>query len=163
MSLAIERGFTQAWYEGAKVYGISPSELTIDEHMALTNEVNKEILFISGFGNSIVTNAKYFGGRLEPLLSRSELWVSGYNRVRTIGSTYAAKDQKQEWIYGDAKHCSDCSNYNGRVYRASVWKKYNIYPRMYALGCRGYNCKCELIPTNKPSSKGYPPAPKGKP
>lgn len=117
MSLAIERAFTQAWYEGAKLYGINPEELTSEEHFVLTNEVNKEIGFIAGFGQTIVVNSKAFGGKIGPLLSRSELWVAGYNRIRIMGSSYAAKDQKLEWQLGATKeHCRDCAMYNGRVY-----------------------------------------------
>jgi hypothetical protein len=162
MSLAIERGFTQAWYEGAKIYGINPDELTDEEHAAITSEVDKEMGFIYGLGQAIMANAKAFGGKLAPLFSRAELWISAYNRVRIMGSTYAAKDQKQEWVYGDTQHCGDCFNYNGRVYRASTWKKHNIYPKMYGLGCKGYHCECKFEPTDKPLNKGYPPRPRGK-
>ena len=161
MSLAIEKGFTQAWYEGAKIYGIEPGELTQEEHNRLTAEVNAERAFIGNFGQSIVANSKALHGKLTPLFARAELWVAGYNRVRTLGSTYAAKDQKEEWIYGDTKHCADCLNYNGRVYRASVWRKHNIFPQMYDLECHGYHCKCRFEATNKPANKGYPPRPRG--
>jgi hypothetical protein len=161
MSLAIERGFTQAWYEGAKIYGINPSELTQEEHDALTAEVNKEIGFIGGLGQAIMANQKSFGGKLQPLLTRSELWVSAYNRVRILGSSYAAKDQKVRWEYGDTEHCVDCLKYNGRVYRASIWRKYDIQPRSYRLACHGYHCLCEFIPTDAPCTPGFPPQPSG--
>lgn len=160
MALSIERGFTQAWYEGAKIYGIAPSELTDEEHNRLMSEVNKEIMFIQNFGQSIITNSKLMGGKLTPLFARAELWVSAYNRIRVLGGTYAAKDQKMEWRLGPTKeHCSSCSKYNGRVYRASIWRKHNIQPRMYELQCKGYNCECDFYPTDKPVNKGYPPAP----
>lgn len=162
MSLAIERGFTQAWYEGARLYGVEPSELTTEEHNALTAEVNKEVTFIGSFGQAIVVNSKAFGGKLSPLISRAELWVSGYNRVRILGSTYAAKDQKLRFNLGRTKeHCVDCTKYNGRVYRASVWRKHDIQPRNYNLACRGYNCQCYFEATNEPANKGYPPRPTG--
>jgi len=61
MSLAIERGFTQAWYEGAKIYGISPGELTEEEHLRLLDEVNKETVFIANLGQAIVANSKAMG------------------------------------------------------------------------------------------------------
>lgn len=160
MSLAIEKGFTQAWYEGAKIYGVEPGELTEEEHARLTAEVNAERTFVGGFGQAIVSNSKAFGGKLTPLFSRAELWVVGYNRVRIMGSSYAAKDQKFEWRLGPTKeHCSSCSRYNGRVYRASVWRKHNIQPRMYNLACRGYNCSCDFYLTSAPANKGYPPRP----
>jgi hypothetical protein len=161
MSLAIERGFTQAWYEGAKIYGVSPSELTDEEHLRLTDEVNREREFVRNLGQAINTNSKVFGGKLQPLFSRAELWVSGYNRIRILGSSYAAKDQKQEWRIGiTAKvHCSSCIKYNGRIYRSSTWRKHNIQPRMYDLECRGYHCGCGFYPTNAPATPGYPPRP----
>lgn len=163
MSLAIERGFTQAWYEGAKIYGINPSELSEEEHAALTSEVNKETGYIYGLGQAINANTKALGGKLAPLISRAELWVSGYNRVRVLGSTYAAKDQKLEFRLGPTReHCRDCSKYNGRIYRASIWRKYNIQPRSYDLACRGYNCLCEFVPTSAPATPGYPPKPSGR-
>lgn len=159
MSLAIERGFTQAWYEGARAYGIEPSELTDVEHDRLMQEVNNEIGYVYNYGQDIMNNLRAFGGKLSPLLDRSDLWVSGYERIRILGSSYAAQDQKQEWVYGDTVHCRSCLKYNGRVYRASVWLKHNIQPKMYELECKGYHCECNLIPTNKPANKGYPPAP----
>lgn len=163
MSLAIERGFTQAWYEGARIYGINPNELTLEEHTRLTSEVNKEIGFIANFGQTIYSNSKMNGGKLAPLLARSDLWVSGYNRIRVMASTYAAKDQKLEWRLGATlEHCADCTRYHGKVHRASVWRKNGIQPRMYDLECRGYNCQCELIPTNAPATRGSLSRPRGR-
>jgi len=163
MSLAIERGFTQAWYEGAKIYGVNPSELTEEEHMRLTQEVNTETGFINGLGQAIMANTKVMGGKLTPLITRAELWVSGYNRVRVLGSSYAAKDQKLQFNLGMSKeHCVDCTKYNGRIYRASTWRKYDIQPRSYSLACRGYNCLCFFSPTNAHATPGFPPRPSGR-
>ena len=163
MSLAIERGFTQAWYEGAKQYGIYPSEITDEERAVLASEVSKEIGFVGNLGHAINANSKAVGGKLEPLFARAELWVSAYNRVAVMGSMFAAKDQKLEWQLGMSKeHCSDCVRYNGRVYRASVWRKHNIQTRMYELECRGYKCKCSFVVTDKPANPGYPPRPRGR-
>jgi hypothetical protein len=163
MSLAIERGFTQAWYEGAKIYGINPSELSEEEHAALTSEVNKETGYIYGLGQAINANTKALGGKLAPLISRAELWVSGYNRVRVLGSSYAAKDQKAIWRRGMTREsCVDCKRYNGRIHRMSVWRKYGAIPHAYELACRGYNCQCFYEITNLPATPGRPPSPTGK-
>lgn len=162
MSLAIERGFTQAWYEGAKIYGVSPSELTEEEHVRLLEEVNKEVVFIGNLGQAIIANSKAMGGKLAPLFARAELWVAGYNRVRTMGEMYAARDQKLRFNLGMSKeHCVDCTKYNGKVYRASIWRKYDIQPRSYRLACRGYHCQCFFSPTNEPVTPGYPSRPSG--
>jgi uncharacterized protein YbdZ (MbtH family) len=162
MSLAIERGFTQAWYEGAKIYGINPGELTQEEHDALTAEVNKEIGFVDALGQAIMANQKAFGGKLKPLFARAELWVSAYNRVRILGSSYAAKDQKHIWNLGPTKeHCRDCSKYQGKVHRYSVWRKYNALPKAWELYCHGIHCECSLDPTDLPATPGRPPSPSG--
>jgi hypothetical protein len=162
MSLAIERGFTQAWYEGAKIYGVNPSELTQEEHDAITAEVNKETGFVSPLGQAIMANTKVMGGKLEPLFARAELWVSGYNRVRVLGSTYASNDQKHVWVHGMTKEpCKDCTGYTDKVHRMSVWRKYGALPRAWELECHGFHCECHLDPTDLPASSGVPARPSG--
>lgn len=162
MMLAIERGFTQAWYEGAKQYGILPSELSEEEHNAIRAEVSKEIAFVDGLGIFVEGHNRLSGGKLAAIYARAELWVAGYNRVRVLGSTYAAKDQKAEWIHGDTKEpCRDCTKYTGKVHRMSVWRKYGALPKAYELECHGYNCRCHLEPTDKPATPGRPASPSG--
>jgi len=162
MSMAIERGFTQAWYEGARIYGIEPSELTQEEHDRITQEVDKERTFIENLGQFINANLKSLGGKLAPLYDRSELWVAGYNRVRVLGSSYAAKDQKHIWVHGPTKEpCRDCTGYTGKVYRMSVWRKYGALPKSWELSCHGIHCECHLDPTNLPGNHGHPARPTG--
>jgi len=163
MMLSIERGFTQAWYEGAAMYGVKPSELTDEERNALRSEIIKETNFIDALGQAVLAKNRASGGKLEPLYARAELWVAAYNRVRTLSSTYAAADQKHVWNLGRAKeHCRDCARYNGKVHRMSVWRKYGAIPQSYELYCHGYKCTCSLSPTNAPATPGRPPSPTGK-
>ena len=157
MMLAIERGYTQAWYEGAKMYGINPEDMTQAEHDRLTEEVMKETSYINGFAQAIMDNNKFMGGKLEPLFYRAEMWVNGYTRVLNIAKTLAAKDQRQIWVLNPAEHCSSCRKLDGKVKRASYWLAH-ITPKSWALQCRG-NCKCTLEPTDKPISRG--PLPMG--
>lgn len=163
MMLSIERGFTQAWYEGAAMYGVGPTELTEIERGALQAEIIKETNFIDALGQAIIARNRASGGKLEPLYTRTELWVSAYNRVMTLASTYAAADQKAEWVIGakQREHCRDCVRYNGKVHRLSVWRKYGAVPRSYDLACRGYHCGCELRVTSSPATPGRPPSPTG--
>jgi hypothetical protein len=163
MMLSIERGFTQAWYEGAAMYGIRPSEITDTERDALRSEIVRETNFIDGLAQGVLARSRASGGKLEPLYARAELWVAAYNRVRTLASTYAAADQKHVWNLGRAKeHCRDCARYNGKVHRMSVWRKYGAIPQSYELYCHGYKCTCSLSPTNAPATPGRPPSPTGK-
>ena len=163
MMLSIERGFTQAWYEGAAMYGIKPGELTDIEHNALRSEIVQETNFIDALAQAIIARNRLSGGKLEPLYARTELWVSAYNRVMTLASTYAANDQKHRWNLGRSKeHCRDCSKYNGKVHRMSVWRKWGAVPRSYDLACHGYHCFCSLDPTDEPATPGRPPSPTGR-
>jgi len=163
MMLSIERGFTQAWYEGAKIYGINPSELSDEERDALRAEIIKETNFIDALGQAVIATNRASGGKLEPLYARTELWVAAYNRVITLASTYAAKDQKHIWRRGMTREsCRDCKRYEGKIHRMSVWRKYGAIPQSYDLACHGYHCMCSLEPTNAPATPGRPPSPTGK-
>jgi hypothetical protein len=162
MMLSIERGFTQAWYEGAAMYGIRPSEISDEERSALRSEIIQETNFIDGLAQGVIARNKVSGGKLDPLYARAELWVAAYNRVRTLASTYAAADQKHLWVRGNTREsCRDCKRYEGKVHRMSVWRKYGAIPRAYELYCHGYKCRCSLIPTNQPATPGRPPSPTG--
>ncbi|RLC88775.1 MAG: hypothetical protein DRJ03_01620 [Chloroflexi bacterium] len=54
-------------------------------------------------------------------------------------------------------NCIDCLNYSGRVYRASIWAKYDIRPQHPNLACHGYNCKCHFEVTTENAWPGRPP------
>ena len=108
MMLAIERAYTQAWHEGAAMYGISPEDMTQEEHDRLTQEVMKETTFIHGFAQAIIDHNKAAGGKLEALFTRAEMWVNGYTRILNLSKALAAKDQKQIWTLHPAEHCESC-------------------------------------------------------
>ena len=159
---AIRRAFTQAWLEGAKAYGISEDELTAEERARLETEIAHETSYIGKFIDAIEAGSKANGGKLTPLLQRTELWVKGYNRIVQLAKAYGARDQKQTWVVGPTEQsCSDCQNYKNRVYRASVWRRWEALPRSWSLSCHGINCLCELIPTDKKVTPGHPPRPSG--
>lgn len=158
----IRRGFTQAWEEGAAREGITPDEFTTEESQRLQALIAEEIGFLPGFADSIVTNDRVMGGRLTDHFNRAALWVSRYARVAAIAQLYAGKNKKKRWVYHPEKeHCEDCRNYNGRVYRASTWLKYNIQPKSPLLACFGGHCGCEFENTDERCLPGRPPAPKG--
>lgn len=63
-------------------------------------------------------------------------------------------------------NCGSCSKLAGKVKRASQWRAAGLGPQsgpMHvlpnpALECGGYECKCSLMPTTEPMSKGRLPA-----
>jgi hypothetical protein len=158
MVAAIERGFRRAWYDGAAECGISPIELTNLELDRLRLETNTEISYVIPFADDIDATDKASGNLLRPLQNRAELWANRYEAIKSMARSYACKDQKLEWVWNPLKeHCTDCGRLNGRVYRASIWRKYNLEPRMKTLACRGYNCGCEFRVTTNPVTPGRPP------
>lgn len=158
----IQRGFTQAWNEGAAREGITPAEFTVEENQRLQQLIAEEVAFLPRFADSIVMGDRVTGGKLRDHFNRAALWVSRYARVAAIAQLYAAKNKKKIWRYDPSKeHCVDCKNYDGRVYRATIWAKYNIEPRSPLLACFGGHCGCTLEDTTEKALPGRPPAPKG--
>jgi hypothetical protein len=158
MYSVIKLGFTRAWHDGMAECGLKPYDMTQEEIEKLNYEMNTEATFVLGFGIDIMNNSKLLGGKLTPLLSRAEMWANKYEYIRSIAMQMACKDEKLLWRINPAKeHCGSCVRLNGRVYRASIWRKYDIYPRMHRLECGGWRCGCSLEKTMLPVTPGRPP------
>jgi len=83
MEIAIQRGFTQAWAEGAGECGIAPGDYSAEEEMALREAIFGQMPHLIGFAAAIEDNSKANGGKLGPLLSRVGMWANRYNEVRS--------------------------------------------------------------------------------
>lgn len=152
---AIDIGLRQAWAEGAAQCGIAPNELTPQELYKMQDMINGQFEYILRFGDDILNNSKEAGGKLEPLFARGEMWINRYNEARIRGAAMACADQKVKWHLGPTEeHCRSCAGYAGKVYRYSTWANAGALPRTDALDCRGFNCKCDLIPTTDRISPG---------
>lgn len=154
----INRRLTQAWDEGARECGIKPDEYTLDEQLALGRAIQNELGFITEFGIAIQADSRENGGQLQPFFNRVETWANRYRDVQNQAKVMACKDQKLEWVLGATEeHCSTCPRLNGKVKRGSVWQSSGIRPQNPpndSIECGGWRCLCELVPTDKPVSKG---------
>lgn len=158
MTSTIKRGLTTAWYEGASLCGINSLELNSEEYAALQQSINTELGRVIGFAQYIEKHSKKSGGKVSTALARADMWGGSYATVRSKAMTMACADRKLKWVLGATKvHCRDCLNLSGRVYRASVWRKYDVHPRHWDLECRGKYCLCEFVITNEPATPGFPP------
>jgi len=157
-TMSIQDYYRQAWYEGAAECGIRPDELTTEERETLRRETLRDLFYVLDLASDIESGSKSNGGKLAPLYRRAELWINRYNAIRNMAKTMACQDGKLRWEYGDTIHCSSCLKLNGRVYRASVWQKYDIHPQHPSLECGGWRCQCRLVPTDEPTNRGRPPA-----
>lgn len=159
MDRAIQMGYNQAWNEGAATCGIQPSERTVQESERLEQLITENRQFIFGFGETIEENSKANGGLLGSQLARGQLWLNKYNEVKSIAQQMACADIKLKWVWSPLKeHCKDCQRLNGRVYRASIWQKWNIHPQSQSLQCNGFRCGCSFVMTDEKVTPGRPPA-----
>ena len=155
MMVAIRRGLTQAFEDGAKECGVLPEEFSPVERMELEQRVFDQYNYIGGFATAIEAGSKANGGKLGPLMTRAELWVNRYKDIVNRAKTMACKDQKLVWTLGRTEiHCSSCLKLNGKVKRASQWERAGIRPQHPDLECGGWRCDCSLEPTDAPMSMG---------
>ena len=161
MRLAIERGLTDAWTEGAKKCGIAIDELSPDEQLALSDAIDGQLTFVPGFANDIIAGSKANKGKLTPLFQRTDLWVNQYPSVVSQAQTMACADQKLKWVLHGAHFtqdpCVSCIKLDGKIKRASFWLKRDVKPQDPPnpnLECDGWRCGCAFIVTGEPLSKG---------
>lgn len=157
MRLVIAEDFENAWTEGAKSVGISPSERTPEEQAVLNQMTAENISHLPGFALFIFINQRGVG-KLATVYNRAVLWINRYNEVRNRAIQMSGENKKLIWTVGPTEHCVDCIRLNGKVKRASQWKAANIAPQSKLLNCWGGHCQCKLDKTNRPMSKG--PLPK---
>ncbi len=157
MQIALDRGFEQAWREGAKSVGILPGERTAAEDAAKREILLTSLAALSGFAVFIFANQRGIS-LLSTVLTRAELWINRYNEVRNLAIQMSAADEKLIWRVGPTEHCIDCVRLDGKVKRASQWLAAGIRPRDKRLNCGGFRCQCETTSTKEPLSMG--PLPK---
>jgi hypothetical protein len=156
---AIERAIEQAWLEGAAECGIQEDELTIKELTARDEFIFEQNELAPDFLRVVNEQSKKNGGKLQPLLQRLEMWINQYSSAKQQSEAMACADEKRVWRIGRTEHCRTCLALNGQVRRMSFWLN-NVLPRNAPnekLVCKGFNCQCELLKTNKPLSRGRLP------
>jgi len=158
MFLAIDKFLTLAFEEGAAECGINPDEMLPEERMELTYSISDNVTRVPALYEWLRQRTKADKAKLGDVMKRMELWLNSYNRVKSRAKSLACKDKKLKWVLDPRKEsCRDCLNLNGRVYRGSVWARYDLYPQKLELACGGFQCGCVFSPTAEPVTKGRPP------
>src|SRR3972149_10293166 len=131
MISTLEHGLRRSWGEGAAQCGIQPAELTLDELDAMRFLINSQVNYVMGLANDIQAADKSKKGKLRPFIQRGQLWINLYNQASNQARQMACGDKKMKWVIGSTikVHCSTCLKLSNRVYRASIWKKYDIRPQ----------------------------------
>lgn len=162
MQFAIQDELFKGWMSGARECGISQyNEILPDEDRIFQDFKQNQLAFMPRFALFMI-QTKESGGKIGTVYRRLELWANRYNEIRNLARQIVCKDKKMAWVLGPTEqHCPDCSRYSGRVYRASIWQRNGIKPQDNDLSCCGYNCLCQLKPTDRPVTPGKPPAKSG--
>jgi hypothetical protein len=151
----MNRGLTQAYYRGANEFGVKPDEFTDREKAELSQYIMGQSSYIVGWGQSIQEGNKESKTLLSSHYPRLEQWASRYYEVFNMARLSVGGDIKMQWSLGATEeHCGDCSYYNGKIKRASMWKELGIAPKSKELGCKGFNCDCSLDPTTERATAG---------
>lgn len=148
-------GLTTAWHAGARECGILPADMSPDEKQALATAIRAERGYINGFLAFVDEHSKANGGKFATVKARADLWGYRYIDVQNRARLMACADQRLEWVWTPEKeHCVDCGRLNGKTKRASYWARFDIRPQSPRLACKGFQCGCNLVPTDKPLSRG---------
>jgi hypothetical protein len=162
MTKIIQKELWNAWIDGITTCGLVIGDLENEDMMIIGNEIIDQLSYIDGFADDIVVNNKFYGGKLQPILDRSDMWINRYNSVMHLAQVTVCGDEKYKWNLGATEeHCESCLSLNGIVKRASIWKNAGISPQNAPndkLECGGWRCDCSLDRTSEPSTPGPLPS-----
>ena len=162
MQSTIDIGLRRAWREGMRVVGLDWEDRTMEEEISLSQMIIEQWGYVPGLADWLEKNNKAEGKLFRDTLYREEMWVNAYQQAYNRALQMAQSDPKLEWVLGATeKSCRDCQKYSGKVKRASYWQKVGASPQSPSLECKGINCDCRLIPTDKALSRGYLTPPSG--
>jgi hypothetical protein len=157
----IHDGLRHAFRLGLLDVGIRAHEMTAEEKTKLGHVITSQYDAIRGLADFILEREKG-KGKLAQVLVRLPIWVNAFHSVRNMARMSAEGDPKMKWVLDPAKeHCPSCLKLKNKVKRLSYWKKVGVLPRNYPndkLACGGWQCGCELKPTDASLTRGRLPA-----
>jgi hypothetical protein len=148
----IDQQLTRAWNEGMRANGLDPfTDLDPECAAELQDIIANEYLFVDQFAADIIAGR---GGGINEFQRRASLWGNRYtdttNRAKLC--TADAKSKLMWRMGATEEHCPTCSRLDGVVAYAREWEAAGIRPQSPPNGnldCKGWNCKCELVPTKQ--------------
>jgi hypothetical protein len=158
-------GLTAAWALGAASCGIASAELTVDERIRRDMIIIEQRNYIFGFLEWVNIHRRDGENKLPwaSINSRTNTWGNAWNKAYNEGKARACANQKLKWVLHGRRitkvSCVDCKKQNGRIYRASVWAKWQIFPQSFQLACKGFNCGCAFQDAgpDERTNRGRPP------
>jgi hypothetical protein len=136
-----------------------PADLSPEEKTALRQAIFHEENYIGRLAIDIEAGSKANGGLLRPLMARGQVWVNRYLDIVNRAKVMACADQKLKFarIRPTKDPCASCAKLEGKVKRASYWKRVDVRPQNPPnpyLDCGGWRCGHGFVVTDAPLSKG---------
>jgi hypothetical protein len=165
MEFNLDKGLRAAWKEGMKEAGLDYEDITDEENAVLSQEILDQMSYVSGVADYIIENSKTMGGKLSAIQPRAQLWINRFKQLKSRALLMVSTNPLLIWKEGPTiEKCADCRYADGRIYRASIWKKWGWETQSEKLECQGFECQCSLTaaPVGSKANKGHPRRPKGK-
>jgi hypothetical protein len=87
--------------------------------------------------------------------ARADMWSNRYNDVINQARLHFGGIQLLEWVRGPTSDgCDDCIALDGIVATANEWEASGWRTQSQELACHGFNCLCQLKPTDKKRTRG---------
>ena len=150
----VDEQFRRAWNEGGRDMGVQPEQMNDEARLQYMFRADAEKEHILKLAEDVQRAAEN-GDPLDPLMNRAEMWKNRYAEVRDQARSYFGKEKLLTWVLGPTEHCSTCAGLEGVTATAQAWqvaRASGIYPKSPNLECHGYNCQCELVPSDGPAT-----------
>jgi hypothetical protein len=154
MADEIRAQLTRAWREALRELGLDPGLVTTEFADDLYNDIVRQFDHLDGYARDILRAAQE-RTPFAPLSARAQMWANRYNDSKhaALIAITTAYGGKLEWRLGPTEeHCATCSRLNGLVAFGREWDTAGVRPQggpNPALECGGWNCQCELVPTDR--------------
>lgn len=145
--------YSRAWTDYGE-FGAIPDYL----EAGYQEDVLSQYDFVDRYYRNIV-DARIDGTPIDPLLTRANMWANQWNNSYNKANSLIQQENggNLEWVYGETEHCDTCRNLNGIVASAKEWAQLGLRPQNPPnpiIKCGGFNCECQLLPTEKRRSPG---------
>jgi hypothetical protein len=160
VSAMIDNQFMRAWNAGARDVGVDPRDFTDADIAELAKRIEQEQGFMLQLADDILQAREQGKPPLESFRHRADMWAHRYEDIVNEARVYFGQMEKLEWVLGATEHCATCLALSGVVATGEEWAASGYRPQDYdSLECHGFNCLCQLVPTDKPRTRGGIPRP----
>lgn len=150
---AIDRAFRDGLADGGAT--ITDVDMTDDEFAWIDNWKREQRQFINNVLDAIYKDEKVTEQEAQ---GKPKMWFNkSVFPAYYEGLSRANANGVYEWVLGPTEEsCPSCLALSGQRRRMSFWDK-NIKPQSDELACKGFNCLCNLTPTDAPVTRGRLP------